>query len=118
MRYKYLVDNQINLLIEDCVNQTCLWKGNFDNALIQKILPIPGSDECLILLDYNNSMQKNLIKVDPFGNIIWQAEAPGTYDFYLDMNISEKGIEAITWNGINVLLEAKSGKYTIRKFLK
>jgi len=114
--YKYILINNKELLVYDLVNGICIWKGSFGSSSIVKAIQL--MDKCVLLLEFRNFNHKNLIKINQFGDILWEADCPDTHDFYLDCNLIDGQLEAKTWNGINVKLDFESGKYIIKNFLK
>ncbi len=60
-------------------HKTVFWKGKPKGFDVIQVLPINNSDDCIVLLDWLNTglqNQKNLMRLDLHGNIIWEVGEP------------------------------------------
>ena len=87
------------LIIRSTMNREVLWKGKPKGYDVTQVLPVEGSNDCIALLEWLKSgleNQRNLLRLDPHGNIVWEVGdppkkvAPGP----------ERGIEIESYTGI------------------
>ena len=87
------------LIVTSTLTEEVLWKGKPKGYHVAQVLPIEGSNDCIVLLEWLKSgleNQKNLIRLDPYGNIVWEVgdppkkAAPGP----------ERGLEIESYTGI------------------
>lgn len=87
------------LIIRSTKSREVLWKGKPKGYDVTQVFPIEDSNDCIVLLEWLKSgleNQKNLIRLDPYGNIVWEVSdppkkaAPGP----------ERGIEIESYTGI------------------
>jgi len=100
------------LIVRDESSGLLLWSGDFDGCTVFKIVPLAGAEACLVLLDPGSSKQptfENLLLVSPSGVVHWKARLPRTNDAFTDVVMRGVQIEARTWNGIRVQVDARTG---------
>lgn len=110
------------LWIVDAETGTLKWHGQPDGYPVDIALPVPDSDDCLVLLQ---SWARpgygllNLIRIRPDGSIVWRAEQPmRAHDRYLDVEWTEQGLAAWSSSGFNVVLDPDTGRILAREFTK
>lgn len=67
------------LSINSNVTGKVIWKGKPKGYDVTAVLPIDGEDEYIVLVDWLKSgleNQKNLLRLDPYGNIVWEVGDP------------------------------------------
>jgi len=67
------------LLIRSQENGEVLWKGKPKGYDVAVVLPIEDSDDYIVLLEWLKSgleNQKNLLRLDLYGNIVWEVGDP------------------------------------------
>ena len=67
------------LLVRSQETGKVLWKGKPKGYDVTVVLPIEGSNGCIVLLEWLKSgleNQKNLLRLDPLGNIVWEVGDP------------------------------------------
>lgn len=84
--------------------------GIFPNYNIATLLPIPNSDEIIVMLSYVNSFN-NVIRCKTDGSIVWQADLPNaTDDVYTNIEWKENQLMAFSRSCTSVILDVESGK--------
>ncbi|HNS37839.1 MAG TPA: hypothetical protein PKM01_08645 [Anaerolineaceae bacterium] len=71
---------QGELEIRSCDSGLVTWRGKPNGIDVIDIFPILGAQSCIVLLDWRVSEQlqeKNLLRLDPFGKIVWVIGNPG-----------------------------------------
>ena len=63
---------------------------------------------------------RNLIRVDPDGRVLWQAEPPlpGKRDCFTSMQWDGKTLTAFTWSSYKVSIDMQDGTVTVLYFEK
>ena len=94
----YEIENA-ELIVKSTLTGELFWKGKPKGYAVTQVLPVEGSNDCIVLLEWLKSgleNQKNLIRLDPYGNIVWEVgdppkkAAPGP----------ERGLEIESYTGI------------------
>ena len=101
------------LVVRDESSRAVLWRGDFDGYQVVKILPLANTETCLVLLDPGGSTRptfENLFLVNQSGAVHWKAKLPRTNDAFADVFMRGDHIEACTWQGIRVDLNAATGE--------
>ena len=126
-RWKY------SLLDGDLIVSTCdhpsdpVWRGRIDNCPIQAIEVLPVSGDCIALLDYSAGPRSgafaNLVRFAHGQGIVWRAAPPGLgtqdgFDAYIAMSLKRGELEAHSWSGHRVILDANNGRITATEFTK
>ena len=85
---------------------------------IKSLLPIPNSDDKIVLLRYKLAFQ-NVLRCRSDGSLVWQAELPEAIgDFYTHIDWSKQGLRANSWSSFSVILDVESGKILSSVFTK
>jgi hypothetical protein len=86
---------------------------------IKKILPVPESQDRVILLDYSLGPFPNLLRCHTDGSLVWQAEQPEKPgDFFVDMEWVNNELRASSWSGFSVVLSPEDGGMLSSAFTK
>src|SRR5581483_6558759 len=111
-----------DLVITNTVNGGVVWKGRPSGYRVWKVLTIPGSDDCLVLLEYWAERQhgfQNLLRVRADGSIRWRAELPDpTDDAYVGFEWDGRDLVAGSWSGFRVVLDPATGHIVSAIFVK
>lgn len=98
------------------------WRGQPDGYPVWRVLPIPGADDCLVLLDpaaRSGYGLRNLIRCRPDGSVVWRAEQPGReHDRYNWAEWMDEGLQGWSDSGFRVLLDAETGRILAEEFTK
>jgi len=111
------------LLVEDAISGTQVWRGKVDNHPVSMIFPLAGTEDCLVLLGRVAGSPKvfeNLVRCRPDGSIVWRAELPEPRGGEAYVHVSWCGAEiaANSWSGFKVILDPETGKIRSAKFTK
>lgn len=121
MRWIYSL-NEKNLQIKDGYSQELIWEGKPDGYAALAIIPIPESEDCLVLLDFNNNALrlKNIVRCKPDGSIAWRCQLPNSsgIDAYTSFIWTTQGVESYSWSGFVVSLNVDSGIIISSMFVK
>jgi len=112
MKANYSIESG-KLIVRDASSGSIVWTGDFGGLTVFKALPLADSETCLVFLDPGSSKQptfENLLLVSHSGAVQWKAKLPRTNDAFADVVIAGAQIEARTWNGIRVQVEAQTGE--------
>lgn len=86
--------------------------AGFGGVPVHKVLPLLSGNRCLVLLDPGFSRTptfENLLCIDSTGGIAWKARLTKSHDAFVDVLLTKAGIEARTWNGWEVAIDAATG---------
>jgi outer membrane protein assembly factor BamB len=121
MRHIYSL-NEKRLQIKDGHSQEVIWGGKPDGYPVLTVFPIPESDDCIVLLDFNNntSRLKNVVRCKPDGTIAWRCQLPNSsgFDAYTSVAWTNQVIEAYSWSGFVVSLNIDNGNIMSSMFVK
>src|SRR5262249_4671989 len=113
---------QGDLVASDASSGIIAWRARLDGYAVWKVEAIPGSDDCLALLEYWGRPGyglRNLIRVGPDGSIAWRAEQPeGDHDRYTGIGWPPEGLEAWSSSGYRVRLDLDTGRILSRTITK
>ncbi len=111
-----------DLVITNTVTGGVVWKGRPSGYRVWKVLTVPGSDDCLVLLEYWAERQhgfQNLLRVRADGSIRWRAELPDpTDDAYVGLEWDGCNLVAGSWSGFRVVLGPATGHIVSAIFVK
>ena len=98
------------------------WRGKPDGFPAKAVLPLPGSDDAVVLLDHMAGPKNfaNLIRLAPDGRVLWRLAPPegSTNDAYVDLRWRGDQLLANSWSGYLVRIDAASGQMTSSEFVK
>ncbi len=121
MRWTYSI-NEKKLQIKDNCSQEIIWEGKPDGYSVLVILPIPESDDCIVLLDFYNNISrlKNVVRCRPDGTIAWRCQLPNSsgFDAYTSMIWANQKLEVYSWSGFAVSLNIDNGNIMSSMFVK
>jgi hypothetical protein len=103
---------------------TELWRGQPEGHPVAWAESVPGSDDGIVLYEYYRPERTygcfdNLVRVRPFGSVLWRAELPSNEtDSYTAAEISEGALSAYSWSCYRVRIDLETGRITERVFSK
>ena len=118
-QYRYSVD-QSDLVV--AADSATVWRGRPDGMAVQKVIPLLGSPDAIVLLEYSQSGKNrfpNLVRCRPDGHIVWKADLPaGDIEAYVDVEWNDEGLSASCWSGRNVVVDGATGQIVQETFVK
>lgn len=102
---------------------TELWRGQPEGFPVAWAGSVPGSDYGIVLYE-NYRPEKtygsfdNLVRVRPFGSIVWRAQLPATGDVYTAAEISQGALSAFSCGCYRVRVDFDTGRITEKAFTK
>ncbi len=121
--YRYEIKD-LSLIINDTASGVVTWQGKPMDCPVQKILPITDPSGCVVLLSYEgfrsgeHHYKGNVLFIKPTGEIAWQLELLSSHDVYSEINDTEQGTTAYSWDGFLVHIDVHTGKITDYQFTK
>jgi hypothetical protein len=121
-RYGYVV-RRGRIHIRDARTGVTTFQGRPLERAVVKALPAGNSDDIIVLLDASEISDpvRNLLRVNPFGEIQWEAELPpprNGADSYLTASMSEDGLWARSWSGYKAKIDLATGAVQSLEFVK
>ena len=116
------VDHEV--VVTDTSTGHVCWHGAPDSAPVVGLLPIPGTSDAVVLLDYmaRRGSFENLVRIGPDGGIQWRAELPTDEptEAYVEFEFDDDRVRVVarSWTGHRVALELTSGEIVERDFVK
>ncbi len=110
------------LFIKDKSTGEVVWQGRPFGCSVEKIMPLPGQPNCIVLIDHYEFSQSeyrhlsNLINISPEGEIIWTAQLPQTKDSFVDFDWEDNILFANSWSGFRVRIDLETGRIMNRTF--
>jgi len=98
MLYRFDIKNG-DLFISSATNGEVIWTGKPKGYDVTQVLPIVGSNDCIVLLDWLKTgleNQKNLLRLDSHGFTVWEVGDPPKGFVYG----IERGVETESYTGI------------------
>lgn len=121
MKWKYMCCDEM-LCIQDLKTGQVVWQGKPDGHSVQKVMTIPDSNDCVLLLNPGSGWRPfaNLWRYSFETGVIWQAELPSLAggDAYIDFELDESGLSARSWSSFRVTLDLASGRILLSRFTK
>jgi hypothetical protein len=126
-RYFYFVHNEELRIAEKDV---LVWRGKPKNLNVKEVLSIPGTDDCIVLLDLYQAEAlhtKNLLRCDPGGHINWESGFPlstlhginrNDHECYGRVRIENNMVIATSLSGFADYFEIETGKIIKSEFVK
>ncbi len=118
MRYEL---NDGDVVVKDEVDRV-IWKGKPDGFPATAIVPLPNSDDAIVLLDYMAGPKNfaNLFRITPDGRVVWRAAPPesSTSDAYVEVRWRGDTFLANSWSGYLVQIDLETGKPSSSEFVK
>lgn len=85
------------------------FKKKFPSYEIIKLLSMHNNDDRIIMLKYTEDFQ-NILRCQPDGTVLWQAELPTSDDVYANMTWKDNKLIATCRSHTSVVLDAETGK--------
>ncbi len=88
------------------------WSGDLLGVGVQRVLPIAGSDDVIVLVAWSASSQggfRNLLRVSKIGSLVWRAGLPSDRDSYVSVKWVGVQLIANSWNGYSVEIDPVTG---------
>jgi hypothetical protein len=100
-----------------------LWSGKPLGYSATIVLPIRGTEDCIVLLDPDAHLTgqfQNLLRLSAGGSVVWQADLPvGQHnDAYVAVEWSGGRLVANTWSAYRVDLDVNNGRILRSTFTK
>lgn len=103
-----------------------VWRGRVDGLRVEDALPLPGTDEAIVLLDRDLRprpvLYQNVLRVGPRGEVRWRAALPtpqdDAADFYVSIHLEGRRAGATSWSGYRVVLDRDTGAALRSTFVK
>lgn len=109
-----------------------LWKGKPKGYDVTAVLPIEGLNDYIVLLEWLKSgleNQKNLLRLDPYGNIVWEVGDPPKKVFhglqrgqesesYTQIMIENSQLIASSYSGFADYINIETGYIFKSEFVK
>jgi hypothetical protein len=124
---------QGELIIYEDKTDNVLWKGKPLDVDVEKVSRIPDSEDMIVLLNWikaESQHKKNLIRITPLGDIVWQVERPSIKqqgpsrddirgEVYTDItNIESDCVTAYAYSGYSDFIDIRNGKIIKSVFVK
>lgn len=120
------------LIVKSKLTEEAFWKGKPKGYDVAQVLPIEGSNDCIVLLEWLKSgleNQKNLIRLEPFGNIVWEVGDPPKEVFaglergqdsesYTQIMIEKSNLIASSYSGFADYINIGTGHVIKSEFVK
>jgi hypothetical protein len=118
MEYSYEIDKD-DLVILSSPQHEVIWKGSFDCGRVVKLVALPGSDGCVVVV-WNSSEDRwqNLIRVGPDGRVIWRAPRPPGVGGYSWVGLESGKLYAQSLYGYRLRLDIDTGAISEQEFTK
>jgi len=127
-RYDYLIRDHELLVVENTSGKLA-WKGKPNGLEVELAIPVPTSDDCIVLLNWKRAKSqsvKNLLRCGPDGKIKWEVSSPKkelpdvdrSNDVYDLININKSMIEANSLLSFLDYIDLESGNILHSSFLK
>ncbi len=100
---------------------TVRWTGEPLGHRAADVLPIEGSDDCVVMCRYDEVLRgpfRNVARLTSRGAIVWQAEVPSADDTFVAIKWMSGLLMAISWAGISVRLDVATGRIVDSVFVK
>jgi hypothetical protein len=109
------------------------WRGKPDGRQAMEAIPLPGSDDAVVLLEYwtEPGTLANLVRLNASGDIIWRAELPtiadvgggqaewlGGDDAWVAVALRGSALTANSWSCFFCVLDALTGAIVSATFTK
>ena len=121
MMWASFVENE-ELWIVRAATGELRWRGKPDGYPVDEVLPVPDSDDCLVLLLYDRGPAtafRNLLRCRPDGVVVWRAELPDRgADAYVGVRWMGEHLVAGSWSGFEVRLDPGTGRILEQTFTK
>ena len=126
MRWHYSLTND-ELTVTERVTGQREWQGHIEGYPVADVVPLPDSEDCLVLLDYYSGRGiknfQNLLRYRHGKGIVWKAPLPpappdNMEDAYVSMGWYGGNLIASSWSGFAVTLDAATGRILGVEFTK
>jgi hypothetical protein len=98
-----------------------LWSGDPLGCRAADVLPIDGSNDCVVLCRHDEVVRgpfRNVARLAPRGGIVWQVELPQAGDAYVAIKWMNGLLVATSWSGYSVRLDVGTGRILDSIFVK
>ena len=98
------------------------WRGKPDGYPAMAIMPVPNSEDAVVLLDYmaGPKVFANLIRMTPEGRVVWRAAPPeqSGSDAFVECRWRGGAFMANSWSGYLLEIDLATGRPTSSEFVK
>ena len=128
-RFSYSILEK-ELSVTENVSGNSIWHGKPKQLDGKIIVPIPDFDDCIVLLDFyqaDASQTKNLLRIDPYGRIIWESGFPSKqlygikrtdHEAYVFMEYENQKLWGTSWSGFRDEINIDNGAIIDSIFVK
>ncbi len=99
-----------------------LWTGKPDGYPAKAVLPLPESEDAVVLLDYmaGPKVFANLVRISPTGEVVWRSDPPETSmpDAWVQCEWRGNDLYVNSWSGYRVKLDLATGRPRTSEFVK
>lgn len=110
--YVYGIKNS-ELIVKSTKNEKVMWEGKPKGYAVSQVLPIEDSNDCITLLDWRKTgleNQRNLLRLDPHGNIVWEVgNPPKGFVYGLERGIETESYTQIMYENRQLIASSYSG---------
>ncbi len=122
--------DQGELVIRTSRNNELLWKGKPNGVDVELALPIPNTDDLIVLLNWLKAAEqskKNLLRLGSMGDVIWEVDSPPKktppgpdrdLDVYTGVIIKDEIVIAYAFSGYSDQIDIQTGKIIKWEFVK
>jgi len=124
--YTYYIEHG-ELVIQKTDNKAITWRGRPKGTDVDAVFAIPNTGDCIVLLNWNQGTQGNIIRVGINGEILWEARCPGKAmygvnrlnDVYVGIHkVESEKIYANSWCGFLDTINLNNGEIIESSFVK
>lgn len=119
MKFMYTVSEERDLVAWDSSTGDQTYVGRPDGRAVEDVVPLRSAEDCIVLLVHGRAdLDSNLVRITPYGQVVWRASLPSSSDVYVDVRLEGDALVANTWDGYFVVLDTETGESTRKEFVK
>jgi hypothetical protein len=112
-----------DLVIREAGSMRILWNGRPLDRQVQAAIAIPGTDDCAVLLGHSPGEPSafNVLRCRSDGSVVWRVDSmpnPTQRDAYVHLKWTGDDLQAVTFSGYTVRIDAATGRVTHIRFTK
>lgn len=118
----YTIQDHTLVVLEES-SGIILWQGQPEGKPVANAVPLLGSEDCIVLLDYsaapNDQAFSNVLRIRPDGSVVWHAELPTSgAETYVAIECEGGELKATSWFGYRVSINTITGGIETTAFTK